>query len=216
MQNWTTFLLNAALATAPCADPPVPPGKTPLEIWLPVGTSFLQFLVLAVLTYYIFARNARQKVAEREASWYHKIVVDYCIGLMSEFFVQTSEVLCKCAIDLPNLRGAGNQQQFDELIRRTLANFKRELHTMTSDASRRLSFFEASLSERFLDRVDRLEDEVAGWFDNYINGQPFDQRSSLPRALSACQNELLEIIKSYEFSKWGWPSRSVSPKQKSK
>jgi len=209
------LLLDAALSTAPCTSPDVNGHANDLfGVWLPVGLSFLQFVGLAYLTYHIFASGARQKVAEREAKWYHKIVVDYCIDLMATFFDATRSALCDCAIELPKLEAAEKHGEFDTLIRRTLADFKRKLHTMSTDASRRISFFDAEAEKGFLERVDRLEDEIAAWFDSYINGQPFDQRASLPRALSACQNELLEIIKSYEFSEWGWPLRKVRSKGK--
>jgi len=206
-------LLDAALSTPPCVSPTVIyTSGSRLEIWLPVGLGFLQFVGLAYLTYHIFASGARQKVAEREAKWFHKIVVDYCIDMMAAFFDLSRAALCDCALELPKLQAAGKHAESDALIRKTLADFKRALHTMSTDASRRISFFDEAAEKRFLERGDRLEDEITAWFEAYVNGQPFDQRASLPRALTACQNELLEIIKSYEFSKWGWPLRRKKSK----
>jgi hypothetical protein len=76
---------------------------------------------------------------------------------------------------------------------------------MNADASGRLSFFDKRSEKLFLERMDKLEDDVTEWFNTYKNSQPFDNRCSFPLMLTYCQNDLLQTIKSYEFETWGWP-----------
>jgi hypothetical protein len=179
---------------------------------LPIVMNFLQFLMLASLTYFIFVNNARQKVAEREANWYHKIVVDHCIDLMGSFFRNQSDFLCEASVNAEAFRHAGKDQEADDLIRATLGEFKGKLYSMSGDIDGRLGFFELALGRAFVSRTEQLEDDVTKWFDTYKKSQPFDQRDSLPRALTVCQNDLLRLLNSYEFETWGWPLRSRKSK----
>jgi len=184
---------------------PTPLAAAPIAAWLPIALNLIQFLLLCGLTYYVFAKNAQQKVAEREANWYHKIVVDHCIDLLASFFQRETQILCECIVELDQFRVSKQEEDVDKLIRGTLANFKARLHTLNADASGRLSFFDKYSEQRFLNRMDKLEDEVTEWFNIYKNAQPFDNRCSFPHILTECQNYLLETIKSYEFQTWGWP-----------
>jgi len=58
--------------------------------WLPILISFAQFLLLAGLTFYIFRKNAAQKITERHAAWFHKLIVEGALPKVIEF----SDVSC--------------------------------------------------------------------------------------------------------------------------
>jgi hypothetical protein len=170
--------------------------------WAPVTLSFLQFCGLAWLTWYIFVRGTKLKTAERKANWYHKIVVDHSIRVLAEFFDGTKEILCNCTERLPGLTGQATQTEYDALVRSTIAEFADRLRLMRDDLSGRLSFFNSKVTERFLERADRLEDDVTDWFDAYKRARQFEQRDSLPKLFIDCQNELLGIINQFEFDTW--------------
>lgn len=204
LSSLALLLFNFAMSTPYCQPaPPLAP-----KYWvtvLPVVMNFLQFLLLAGLTYFIFANNARQKVAEREANWYHKIVVDYCIDLLGLFFRRESDFLCDAIMRVEAFQRAGKEDDAGSLIRSALGEFKGRLYSMSSDTAGRLSVFEEAPVELFMRRSEKLEDDVTKWFDTYKKSQPYDRRDSLPRTLTDCQNELLRLLKSYEFETWGWP-----------
>ena len=199
----STLLLSAVLGNSPCEQLVLKPADGPLVTWAPIALNLIQFMCLAGLTYYIFARGSRQRVAERKAKWYHKIVVDHCVEALREFFRDSETLLCGCSLELSKIDPGNQPEKFDQLIQGALANFKAKLHAINMDASGRISFFDEATTKLLLARVDKFEDDVAAWFDQYKKSQPFDHRTSLPRLLTKCQNELLEIIMNYEFSTWG-------------
>jgi hypothetical protein len=202
-----TLLLIVAPANASPTQTYILQPAGPWETWTPIALGFAQFCVLAWITWYVFVDGSRQKVAEREATWYHKIVVDHSIQAMSGFFAIATKALCVCSIDLLQLADAKTEAAYDQKIRETLAAFKKSLAEMRNDVSGRLAFFDAKTHSSFLARTDRLEDEIALWFDAYKKAQAYDHRTSLPEVLNSCQSELLGIIKQYEFNQWGWPRK---------
>lgn len=204
MLNLPTLLKTAALTgpPSPCQQLILEPAKGFWETWIPVALSLVQFFALAWLTWYVFIRGAKQRTAERQANWYHKIVVDHSIVVLADFFATANGILCGCTERLPGLTGVATEKEYDIEVRQTIADFAEKLRLMRDALSGRLAFFDGNMTESFLERADRFEDAVTIWFDAYKRAKPFDQRDSLPKLLIDCQNELLGIIKGYEFSTW--------------
>ncbi len=144
---------------------------------LPAGLSFVQFILLCCLTIYTFRGGAAQKVAEREAAWYHKIVVDHAVAQIATSFRAISEVLCSAAGECEKLRAIGNDDALDPVIKNTIAAFKSQVFALSEDIAGRVSTFEENLVKLVIQRLERLEDEVTEWFDKFGSAKPFEERS---------------------------------------
>ncbi len=211
LDSLTLLLIVAPVSASQPTQTYVLQPAGPWETWTPAAISLAQFLVLAYISWHVFVDGSRQKVAEREAIWYHKIVVDHSIGSMARFFDEATKLLCLCCTDLQMLINSKAESEYDKRISRALAEFKESLTAMRNDISGRIRFFDERTKTAFLQRADQLEDEITLWFDTYKRANAYDHRDSLPHVLNSCQIELLGIIKQYEFNEWGWPRGHQKP-----
>lgn len=196
-------LITFVFATPPCPQIIVQPAPSFWATWAPAIINVIQFAGLAVLTLFTFSRGSKQKVDEREAVWYHKVVVDHALAAMADFFFQSQILLEERTNKLKELSGATFQQEFDETVSKTLAEIKSKLHQMSLDIAGRLAFFNTAPTRDFLKHADNLEDEIAKWFDTFKRAEPFLERKSLPQILRDSQIVMFSVLRDFEFKSWG-------------
>lgn len=172
--------------------------------WLPIILSFVQFILLGLLTIYTFRNGSRQKVRERQAAWYHKVVVDPLIPRIEESFCSITPLLHEAAKIAERDRTNGLKSLSSDL-KQPISKFKAALFTLASDLSLRLSVFSQKLERDVAAEVDHTEEEVTAWFDGFLNSEPHDQRLSLDNIIRERHTKLLTALMSFEFDSWGWP-----------
>jgi hypothetical protein len=193
-----------ALILNPClpAQPQVVFVRLPLS-WMPIAVGAAQSVFALCLTYYIFRNNAKQKIAERHATWFHKVAVDPSVGKCFDYFGAEVSLLEAAASECERLKyAAGNDPAMDGVVRARLKEFRGRLRPARNGVSDLASVFDAHLRQTIFDRFNKFEDDVAGWFDNLQSSNAVDPRSSLPTVVTSCQSDILKILKDYEFEKF--------------
>jgi hypothetical protein len=110
--------------------------------YLPTAVGFVQFLLLFFLTVYTFRNAAIQKVAEREATWYHKVVVDFSISSVTNFVEQSIPLLESM------LREAEQNPSYNLKVRDGISKFKSRLSRLLDGLQRRIECFPGNPSIR--------------------------------------------------------------------
>jgi hypothetical protein len=227
-------ILCAAVAHAQATSPGLPSlpilkvvfEETPWwQSYTAILLSLVQFLILAVITILVFWSNATQKIREREATWYHDIVVDHAIERLKGLFGDLQQLLLQAAETVDGLR----QSDVDEAHKQTIAavrDAKRIIFQLRSEMGFRLSVFDPDLEQLFTRDLERLENEIVEWFGKQPDRRCYDASESLPAILSGGQVRLLRILMQVEFTNWGFtwpwsrrwtmPSLEKSPKSASK
>ncbi len=191
-QSLGMFLFFTTQTGAPAAS---------LAPWLPYLPVCIQFLLLAT-TIALFWTGGIQKVRERQAEWYHKVVVDPAIGAIKDFASKLLEILCARATECENVTLTDNERA--QLRKLALLNAKQLVYQLRSDMEFRLSTFDHSLEQKFVNELETLEDNVSKWFVKQEVRKCYEAQGSLPEILKLAENRLLQVLMQFEFSMWGF------------
>ncbi len=207
MWNALEVVQQAVVVTSQVAAPAGAPTVARVDNWPVILVPAFFSLIQVFLLVYTFRENSRQKVVERQATWYHQIVVDPCIEHLEKFTTSSKDDLLATCCKLRELgQPKQNREEADQLIRKCLAKFQKDVLLVDLALTGPLSMFEGSPVRLFSARLDQLEADVSGWFEHDSRAEPWEHRSSLPVLLTNCQNELLRLLFSFEFEEWGWPA----------
>jgi hypothetical protein len=176
--------------------------------WLQIAVSIFQILFLGFLTIYTFRSGARQKLAERRAAWYHKLVVDPMITKISEFFEKAEVTLCGAA-ELAESHRAEAKKGIGTDAKKKIATFKKSLYEISRDLQYRLSPFGSDHEKKVSDLMDALEDDVTAWFDFQAKAAAHEQREDLSKLLKRAEVSLFRSLIDIEFETWGWPLKRI-------
>jgi hypothetical protein len=209
--------VHAAHQSAPCPTVQVLPTapSSPQVIfvsapfsWLPVALAAIQFLVLTVWAIYAYHRANTLKLREREATWYHKLVVDYSVENLTNFFRDSSEDLEAAAKDFKQHRDRGRQDLADGTIQSALAKFGTDLHGIANRVSDRIAVFDQATQQQFLKITDDLQGKVSHWFEDLATAENLDAAAPPLSSLNlSCKNELFKLLFGFEFNRWGLSKR---------
>jgi hypothetical protein len=197
------LLLFAPEALAPCGGPK-PPSLIFINqsfSWVPIVIGVLQSLLAIWLTYYIFRSNAKQKIAERKATWFHKVAVDPSIEQCFDYFSNEISTLNVAALDCEALKYRSDAG-LDTAVKRILHEFRTRLRPIRNGISDLTLVFDLELRQEVFNRFNQLEDDVTGWFDKLQSATPVESRESLPNLITGCQSDVLKLLREYEFKTW--------------
>jgi hypothetical protein len=184
------------------------------QLYIPVIVGFLQFLMLAGLTFLIFWSNSTQKIREREAEWYHKVVVDHAILSLDESFGVLQRALFEAAKEVEALRAA-NVENARTRAKKAVKDAKTVIFELRSAMGFRVASFDARLEQEFTRELELLENEIVKWFTTQPEHQSYDACESLPVIIMRGQTNLLRTLMRHEFTTWGfawpWSHRSGLP-----
>lgn len=204
------FAFIAVSPTTPTSSSPTAPAG-----WLsfvPAAVGFLQFLLLAGLTYYIFRSNAAQKIREREAAWYHKIVVDHIVERLETLFTGLQKRLLLASVEVDALR-VNDVDKARSSSKRAIADAKDVIFQLRSEMGFRLACFDAKIEQAFTIQLELLENEIVKWFTGQPERHGYDASESLTSVLTKGQMELVRVLMRHEFSTWGfalpWSSKGL-------
>ncbi len=123
--------------------------------WLPAIT-----IALSALTFWL---GYRKRVRERQATWYHKVVVDFAVAKIFEVFEIAEEEFGNPLVDLP-------QDRLRKTIPRkytiALAKFSDALVRMQDAVHERLIVFDEKSALELITNCQDLQDEVTDWFES--------------------------------------------------
>ncbi len=206
MLPWFETSLSVLFSSGQPAAPE-PPRIIFLEqpfSWVPSALAFLQFLILAVLTYYIFRSNSAKKIKERHADWYHKLVVDAAVSKLVEFIDLCCDELKASAKSIQDLKaGDALSGEIDDYVTdNVLKNFKDKLRRVRRYLCAQVSVFDKPLERCVFDRFMKLEDDVTAWFSREAQAEADEGRTPLSELVIGCGADILNELRNYEFSKW--------------
>jgi hypothetical protein len=199
--------------------PPMPPRvifeETPWwQLHVPTIVGFVQFLLLAALTFFIFWSNSAQKIREREADWYHKVVVDPAIEYLKELLGVMQKELFDAAEQVEKLR-AVNIEKARGRSKNAIGAAKAAIFELRAQMGFRLAAFDPALEQGFTDELESLENQLTKWFTTHPERHSYDASESLPSILTKAQMNLLRRLMRHEFSVWGsaspWSRRGSLP-----
>jgi hypothetical protein len=170
--------------------------------WVQPVVSAFQIVFLGFLTIYTFRSNSRQKIVERQAAWYHKLVVDPMIDKVSEFFDQSEKILCAAAKLADDYR-AGRQVGLGPDATKNITAFKELLYDLSRDIQYRISPFGFQHEERVSQLIDDFEDKVTLWFDQQARASSHEPRADLRKLLKNAQVGIFKELIDIEFDTWG-------------
>jgi hypothetical protein len=190
---------SSQLTTVP---PPLPSWHT----YFPTIVGFVQFLLLALITIFVFLSNATQKIRERQADWYHKVVVDHTVARLGELFGRMQGDLLQAAETVDQTR-RDNLPAALEGSKQAIRKAKAVIFQLRSEMGFRLSAFDSALEQSFTQELESLENEIVHWFTSQPERHCYDASTSLPAILTRAQMQLLRVLMYKEFSTWGfaWP-----------
>ncbi len=171
--------------------------------WIPILVGAAQTLLIVGVTIYIFLGESRRKTSERNAAWFHKVAVDPSIRHCFDYFPREVGTLEASAVKCEQLKfTSGDKSQLNGCVQGALQDFRSRLRPIRNSVSDLALIFCPTLRQAIFDRFNLFEDDVAGWFDRLQSSKAGDRRESLPNIVSACQSDVLKILKEYEFSHW--------------
>ena len=173
--------------------------------WVPTILNLLQFILLAALTYYIFRRNTGQKVRERRADWYQKLVVDGAVPVLIKFVDKSCDELRVSARKISEMKANNaHHTEIDAFVTDTaVKTFKDSLGRAQRYLCAQTRIFDAKLEQLMANRFMQLEDDVTNWFNKEVHSEPDAARVDLTNLLIQCQTEIVNALIECEFSKWG-------------
>jgi hypothetical protein len=176
------------------------------QTYVPTIVGFIQFLFLSIITIFVFLSNGAQKIRERQADWYHKVVVDHAINGLKELFGGMQKELLLAAENVDQLR-RDNLQDARKASKQAIGKAKAAIFQLRSEMGFRLSAFDPALEQLFTREVEDLENEIVEWFTSQPERRCYDASTSLPAVLAKAQMRLLHVLMRKEFSTWGftWP-----------
>ena len=170
--------------------------------WIPVAISLFQFLALLAFAIYTFRTGTRQKLRERQAAWFHKVVVDPLVERIDTFFNGSVEMLHKAA-DLVDRDRVSGATVLSKDAKEEIAKFKEAMFDLAAEVSRRLQPFDPATERWASGLVDNLEEAVTKWFDAQLSVKPHQRREALDSFLTEFYTSLLRGLMQMEFRHWG-------------
>ena len=165
--------------------------------------------VLWRLTFSIFVSNAEQKIAERQAEWFHKIVVDRQLDKLNSFCDSARDILengiesCKNAIETNHSLGA------EEAARIAINGFNAIFVPQQRQLSDILICFNKQLAQRSSERFARLQEDATGLIEAVVNSDEGGQRNSPAGIVSSFRSDLITLLHTFEFSTYGFRRPSL-------
>lgn len=183
-----------------------------MQPWVSIVQIFvgaLQAWILWRLTYFIFERNAQQKVSERQASWFHKVVIDPQVPALESFFLEIDAVLDVAATRCQQAKLSAQTAVFDEVSRKAIEDFTHTLITARRRLVDRLRVFDDGFADEIGDRFLALQDKVTEWFDQMRSKKAIQGTTSLSDSLNEAHNGIVRRLMEFEFTKWGSATKQV-------
>jgi hypothetical protein len=170
--------------------------------WVPTAISLFQFVALLGFAIYTFHSGGQQKIRERRAAWFHKVVADHLTTRIDGFFSASLETLRRAA-DLVDRDRVAGATTMSEDLKQSIADFKNTMFDLASEVSRRLQPFDSS-TESWASRLfENLEEDVTKWFDSQLLIKPHQRRESLDSILIEFYTSLVRGLIRMEFRHWG-------------
>src|ERR1700687_3493140 len=170
--------------------------------WIPTAISAFQFLALLALAIYTFRSQGQQKIRERQAAWFHKVVVDPLIERIDDFFNRSLEMLHKAADLVDRDRSLGATAISDQ-PKKDIAVFKGVMFGLAAEVSRRLGPFDPAAESWANGLFEELEENLMQWFDSQLLMKPHQRRDALDSILIEFYKSLLRGLIRMEFRRWG-------------
>jgi hypothetical protein len=170
--------------------------------WIQPVVSSLQIMFLGFLTYYTFRISANQKIAERQAGWYHKLVVDPMIPVISAFFKEAEDVLCSAA-KLAAEHRLAKKTGIGAEARKKIGTYKKKHFQLSRDLQYRIEPFGPQHAERIEALMEEFENVVTGWFEKESKAAPHEAKDDLVKALKRAEVGLFKELIDIEFDTWG-------------
>ncbi len=197
--HFAFFALTGTPGGLPPELPPLPPVRIIINdnpydwlfTYLSAILGFIQFVFLFCLTVYTFRSAAHQKLSERKATWYHKVVVDFSITNVSAFVERNIPLLESLITEMHAYPG------YSPEVRDGISKFKVDLSTLLDALQRRVECFPASPTKKLSVAFLELEDQVTEWFDP----AKFDLQD-VRRTLNKFQGVVLSSLRDFEFNQW--------------
>jgi hypothetical protein len=193
----------------PSVQPNTPPIGRPEVIfvsqpfsWVPAAISLFQFLALLAFAIYTFRTGARQKLRERQAAWFHKVVVDPLVEQIDTFFTVSVGMLHRAA-DLVDRDRVSGATVLSKDLKEEIAKFKGAMFDLAAEVSRRLQPFDPATERWASGLFDNLEEAVTKWFDAQLFVKPHQRREALDGFLTEFYTSLLQGLMQMEFRRWG-------------
>lgn len=170
--------------------------------WVPLAISLFQFLALLAFAVYTFRTGARQKLRERQAAWFHKVVVDPLVERIDTFFTVSVEILHRAAdlVDRDRISGA---TVLSKDLKEEIAKFKGAMFDAAAEVSRRLQPFDPATERWASGLFDNLEEAVTKWFDAQLHVKPHQRREALDSFLVEFYTSIFRGLMEMEFRHWG-------------
>lgn len=189
---------------------PSPAGRSP-QSWiqptigiLQIIVGFVQALILWQLTYRIFKRNAEQRVAERQALWFHKVVVDPQIMKLCEFFQNCADSFEEAARNCISTKELTRSMSgWDEISVIAIGEFNATMLSARRTLVDVVLGFDSLASKELGVLFSNLQESVSSWFEEFRVHQDPTRLDNLLTELNLCHNALLNKLRSVEFEHWG-------------
>jgi hypothetical protein len=159
------------------------------------------------LTYYIFRRNAEQKMNERQAGWYSAIFVNDQKTELDTFFSRSRELLK--SYDSEGDDKIINSSLLKDSAPAVLASFTSLSHDARRGLVDRAALFDSLLSIQLSEEMLKLEDDISNRVDLVTRTNPFPSNSGIFSKLRDSHNKVLSIIRNFEFEHWGFRDDSL-------
>jgi hypothetical protein len=168
---------------------------------------FLQAAILWELTYHIFRRSSEQKIAEREAAWFHKVVVDPQIEELRQLFGELASDIAAAAKQCLQGKDAGNDlASFDGIATEAIGNFNARMLPVRRGLMEAVQGFDQQVATKLGARFLVLQDGVTAWFEELRTTKDDSVIEDRMRPiLSGCHNDVLTALRQFEFDRWGLP-----------
>jgi hypothetical protein len=174
-------------------------ASAPATNWLTIIVGGLQFLLSLLLTAYVFRKNYKQKADERQASWFHKVVVDKTIELTASYddgerkFLSDGVEACKIILLDANLLPT----QKTEALQSALGLFQDRLQSLRTSLTNLALIFDKELADKILSHTLTLDDLMSQWFLNMEMGIP--NKQSPIELISDFHRDVLRSLRLFEF-----------------
>jgi hypothetical protein len=162
-----------------------------------------QTILLAIIAVWTFRSGSEQKLRERRAAWYQKIVADHALPLLGTFFRDVNIRLGKAAEECVSLRQQARTIELEKLVKTSVADFKQELYRVQGEVFDRAAVFDSELRDSVCSTLDELEEVVSDWFDIHAFSRNRQNKKELAEVLATSHTQLLKILYDYEFSRFG-------------
>jgi hypothetical protein len=202
--SWVTSVY--AQSWGPCPPRVIFQESPWWQPYVPTVVGLVQFLILAFITVFVFWSNSAQKIRERQAEWYHKVVIDHAVYQLKELFGHMQKNLLAAAEQVDAFRLA-HMDKAREHSKVAIGDAKKTIFDLRSEMSFRLSAFDPALEQTFTHDLETLENDIVKWFTTQAEKKCYDASASLPEILASGQIRLLRTLMRKEFSTWGfsWP-----------